>query len=63
MPAHPGRILVTHVGSLIRPPKLVAHLRKIEAGESFDAGDDACLKESIGEVVRQRYPPVRQRRR
>jgi hypothetical protein len=53
MLAHPGRVLVTHVGSLIRPPKLVAHLRKIEAGESFDAGDDAC----------QRYPPVRQRRR
>ena len=36
MPAHPGRILVTHVGSLIRPPKLVEHLRKIEAGETYE---------------------------
>lgn len=48
------RILVTHVGSLVRPPKLVEHLRKIEAGESYD--DDAyeaCLKDSIDEVVQQ----------
>lgn len=48
------RILVTHVGSLVRPPKLVEHLRKIEAGEPYD--DDAyeaCLKDSIDEVVQQ----------
>ena len=38
MPAQPDRILVTHVGSLIRPPKLVEFLRKIEAGEPYDAG-------------------------
>jgi 5-methyltetrahydropteroyltriglutamate--homocysteine methyltransferase len=54
MPAHPGRILVTHVGSLIRPPKLVEHLRRIEAGESYDAAAyEACLKASIDEVVKQ----------
>lgn len=54
MPAHPGRILVTHVGSLIRPPKLVEHLRRIEAGEAYDAAAyAACLKDSIDEVVRQ----------
>lgn len=54
MPAHPGRILVTHVGSLIRPAQLVAHLRKIEAGEPYDAAAyEACLKDSIDEVVRQ----------
>jgi 5-methyltetrahydropteroyltriglutamate--homocysteine methyltransferase len=54
MPAQPDRILVTHVGSLIRPPKLVDHLRKIEAGESHDADAyEACLKDSIDEVVRQ----------
>ena len=46
MPAHPGRILVTHVGSLIRPPQLVEHLRKIEAGEPYDAtAYEACLKD------------------
>jgi methionine synthase II (cobalamin-independent) len=54
MPAHPGRILVTHVGSLIRPPKLVEHLRRIEAHEPYDeAAYEACLKDSIDEVVRQ----------
>lgn len=48
------RILVTHVGSLVRPPKLVAHLRKIEAGEPYDeAAYQACLKDSIDEVVQQ----------
>lgn len=54
MPAHPGRILVTHVGSLVRPPQLVAHLRKIEAGEAYDAAAyEACLTDSIDEVVRE----------
>ena len=54
MPAQSERILVTHVGSLIRPPKLVEHLRKIEAGENHDAAAyEAALKDSIDEVVRQ----------
>ncbi len=54
MPAHPGRILATHVGSLIRPPKLVEHLRKVEAGEPYDAAAyEACLKDSIDEVTRE----------
>jgi 5-methyltetrahydropteroyltriglutamate--homocysteine methyltransferase len=54
MPAQPDRILVTHVGSLIRPPRLIEHLRKIEAGERYDAAAyDATLKDSIDEVVRQ----------
>jgi len=48
------RILVTHVGSLVRPPKLVEHLRKIEAGQAYDeAAYQACLTESIDEVVQQ----------
>ena len=48
------RILVTHVGSLVRPPKLVEHLRKIESGEPFDdAAYEACLKDSIDEVAQQ----------
>jgi 5-methyltetrahydropteroyltriglutamate--homocysteine methyltransferase len=48
------RILATHVGSLVRPPKLVEHLKKIEAGEPHDeAAYEACLTSSIAEVVRQ----------
>ena len=49
-----NRILTTHVGSLIRPPQLVAFLRKIEGGEPYDeAAHAACLRESIAEVVHQ----------
>ncbi len=48
------RILTTHVGSLVRPPKLVEFLRKIEDRQPYDqSAYEACLKESIGEVVRQ----------
>ena len=53
-PAAPNRILATHVGSLVRPPKLVEFLKLIEAGQPYDkAAYEACLKESIEEVVRQ----------
>ena len=48
------RILTTHVGSLVRPPKLVEFLKAIEAGQPHDkAGYEACLKASIEDVVRQ----------
>src|SRR5262245_59656779 len=48
------RILTTHVGSLARPPNLVEFLKLIEAGQACDkAAYEACLKESIEEVVRQ----------
>jgi len=48
------RILATHVGSLVRPPKLVEFLRLIETGQPYDkAGYESCLKASIEEVVRQ----------
>jgi len=48
------RILVTHVGSLVRPPKLIEHLRKIEDKQAFDeAAYEACLTESIAELVRE----------
>ena len=48
------RILATHVGSLVRPPKLVEFLRLIEAGQPYDKGAyETCLKASIDEVVRQ----------
>jgi 5-methyltetrahydropteroyltriglutamate--homocysteine methyltransferase len=49
-----NRILTTHVGSLVRPPKLVPFLEEIEAGRPYDqSAYDACLRESIGEVVGQ----------
>ena len=50
----PDRILVTHVGSLVRPPELVEFLKLIEAGQSYDkAAYEACLQRSIAEIVRQ----------
>jgi 5-methyltetrahydropteroyltriglutamate--homocysteine methyltransferase len=49
-----NRILTTHVGSLVRPPKLIEFLRKIEDRQPYDQGAyEVCLKESIEEVVRQ----------
>jgi 5-methyltetrahydropteroyltriglutamate--homocysteine methyltransferase len=54
MPRNTDRILTTHVGSLVRPPQLVAHLRKIEDKQPYDeAAYAACLTESITELVRQ----------
>jgi 5-methyltetrahydropteroyltriglutamate--homocysteine methyltransferase len=47
------RILTTHVGSLIRPPELIAFLRAKEAHQPVDAGAfDACLSESVAGIVR-----------
>lgn len=54
MASNQNRILTTHVGSLVRPPKLVAFLEEIEAGRPYDhAAHAACLEESVAEVVRQ----------
>jgi 5-methyltetrahydropteroyltriglutamate--homocysteine methyltransferase len=54
MPQNADRILTTHVGSLIRPPKLIAFWRAIEDGKPYDdAGFEACLTESVAEVVHQ----------
>jgi len=48
------RILTTHVGSLIRPPKLVEFWRAIEDGKPYDeAAFEACLSDSVAEVVRR----------
>ncbi len=50
----PDRILATHVGSLIRPPKLIEFWKSIEGGQPYDeAAFEACLTESVAEVVRQ----------
>jgi 5-methyltetrahydropteroyltriglutamate--homocysteine methyltransferase len=44
----------THVGSLVRPAELIAYMRAIDAGEPYDeAGYQACLRESVHEVVRR----------
>ncbi len=49
-----NRILVTHVGSLVRLPRLVESLKKIDANEAYDvAAYQACLSASIAEVVQQ----------
>ncbi len=54
MASNQNRILTTHVGSLVRPPKLVPFLEDIEAGRPYDqTAHAACLQESIAEVVRQ----------
>jgi 5-methyltetrahydropteroyltriglutamate--homocysteine methyltransferase len=54
MPQNTDRILTTHVGSLIRPPKLIEFWRLIEDGKPFDeAAFEACLAASVAEVVGQ----------
>ena len=54
MPHSTDRILTTHVGSLIRPPKLIEFWRSIEDGKPYDeTAFEACLTESVAEVVRQ----------
>ena len=53
MPQNTDRILTTHVGSLIRPPKLIEFWRAIEAGKPYDeAAFEACLTESVADIVR-----------
>jgi len=50
----PQRMLTTHVGSLPRPPALVAFMRSIMAGIPFDEDAyAACLRSSVGEIVAQ----------
>jgi 5-methyltetrahydropteroyltriglutamate--homocysteine methyltransferase len=54
MPHNVDRILTTHVGSLIRPPKLIEFWHAIEDGKPYDeAAFEGCLTDSIAEVVRQ----------
>ena len=49
-----NRIMTTHVGSLIRPPKFVEILRKIENKEPIEPGlYDKTLTVSVADVVRQ----------
>ena len=54
MASNQHRILTTHVGSLVRPAKLVTFLEEIEDGRPYDeSAHAACLKESIVDVVRE----------
>ena len=47
-----NRILTTHVGSLVRPPKLIEFLKRTEDGLDYDHDAfEACLTESVAEVV------------
>ena len=49
-----NRILTTHVGSLIRPPRLLDLVRARENGEAADMlVYEQCLKDSVAEVVRR----------
>jgi hypothetical protein len=48
-------VLATHVGSLIRPPALIDHLREMEAGRPVDQG--------AYERPKAKRKPVRARRR
>lgn len=46
-------IVVSHVGSLVRPPALVAYLQKIQAGEGYDKAQfESCLRQSVVDAVR-----------
>ena len=48
------RILTTHVGSLIRPPKLQEFLRAKQAGKPFDGKEyESCLTASVADIVRR----------
>jgi len=54
MPHSTDRILTTHVGSLIRPARLIEFWRAIEDGKAYDeAAFEACLTDCVAEVVRQ----------
>ena len=49
-----NRILATHVGSLIRPPEVLAILEAIDRGETVDdVARDATLDRSVEMIVRQ----------
>jgi 5-methyltetrahydropteroyltriglutamate--homocysteine methyltransferase len=48
------RILTSHVGSLIRPPKLIEFLRAQQARQPVDeAAFEKCLADSVADIVRQ----------
>jgi 5-methyltetrahydropteroyltriglutamate--homocysteine methyltransferase len=47
------RFVVSHVGSMVRPPAMIPYLQKAQAGEPYDkAAFESCLTESVIEAVR-----------
>ena len=47
------RFVVSHVGSMVRPPAMIPYLQKAQAGEPYDkAAFEACLTDSVIEAVR-----------
>jgi 5-methyltetrahydropteroyltriglutamate--homocysteine methyltransferase len=49
-----ARILTTHVGSLVRPPELIPHLKAVLNNEPYDEQAFAAqLRQSVAEVVRR----------
>jgi 5-methyltetrahydropteroyltriglutamate--homocysteine methyltransferase len=48
-----NRILSTHVGSLIRPPKLAEAIQARQNGQMNDAAYQQCLRESVADVVKR----------
>jgi 5-methyltetrahydropteroyltriglutamate--homocysteine methyltransferase len=58
------RILTTHVGSLPRPPDLLALLEARETGREFDeSAFERRLADTVREVVAQQVAPCAKRRR
>jgi 5-methyltetrahydropteroyltriglutamate--homocysteine methyltransferase len=54
MPASAERILTTHVGSLVRPAKLVQYIEAMESGLAVERqAFDALLRQSVNDVVRR----------
>ncbi len=54
MAASAQRILTTHVGSLVRPPKLVQYIETMENGLAVDRqAFDALLQQSVNDVVKR----------
>jgi len=54
VPTSADRILTTHVGSLVRPAKLVAYIEAMENGLAVDGkAFDALLQQSVDEVVKR----------
>jgi 5-methyltetrahydropteroyltriglutamate--homocysteine methyltransferase len=47
------RFVVSHVGSMVRPPAMIPYLQKAQAGEPYDKAEfESCLTESVIEAVR-----------
>src|SRR5499426_461177 len=54
MPSSDGRILTTHVGSLIRPAELLKFIAARQSAQAYDEAQyQACLARSVADVVRQ----------